>query len=123
MKRLFTAACLAAAVAAASVHGGESPAGAADEVPRWVRVLITQIQAQPVANPPSLIVQYEVDGRTFYYVPPRCCDIPSVLYDSNGKVLCSPDGGLTGRGDGRCPPGLTQLTGGRLLWRDPRKWR
>jgi len=112
MKRLFTAACLAAAAAAASVHGGEPPA-----------VLIAQIQAQPVANPPSLVVQYEVDSRTFYYVPPRCCDIPSVLYDSSGKVLCSPDGGLTGRGDGRCPPGLTELTGGRLIWRDPRKWR
>ena len=46
-----------------------------------------------------------------------CCDIPSVLYDTAGTVVCAPDGGFTGRGDGRCPAFISQRSNEKVLWR------
>ena len=91
--------------------------------PAWLQKLVADLEAQPVANPPASIVQYEHGGAVFYYQPPRCCDVPGVFYDSEGRRVCSPDGGFTGRGDGRCPEGLKNLRDGKVVWRDPRSGR
>jgi hypothetical protein len=56
-----------------------------------------------------------------YYVPSKCCDVPSVLYDSAGAVVCSPDGGITGKGDGRCTDFFDARRDEVVVWRDPRK--
>ena len=48
---------------------------------------------------------------------PRCCDIPSEVYDEKGALLCYASGGFAG-GDGRCPGFSTE--GMTLLWQDPR---
>ena len=53
---------------------------------------------------PVLEVQrWEIDGDYFYYFVSDCCDIPNPLYDQDCRIVCAPDGGLTGRGDGNCP--------------------
>lgn len=49
------------------------------------------------------VVRYLIDGKAYYYVRSPCCDLHNHLYDSAGDYLCAPDGGFTGRGDGRCP--------------------
>ncbi len=54
-------------------------------------------------EPPLQIYRYHYKGYTVYYFPPQCCDMFSTLYDENCNVICSPDGGYTGGGDGRCP--------------------
>jgi hypothetical protein len=56
-----------------------------------------------------------------YYLPPRCCDIFGNLYDSQGQIICHPDGGIAGHGDGRCPDFLNQRTNETVIWRDTRK--
>lgn len=88
--------------------------------PAVVEQLIERFQAEPVANPPRSILRYDFQGRTVYYVPPACCDVPSELYDAAGTPICSPDGGLTGRGDGRCPTFFEERSGEALVWRDSR---
>lgn len=55
-----------------------------------------------------------------YYVPPQCCDQFSTLYDANGNVICAPDGGFFGTGDGRCPDFFTDRTNEKLVWNDGR---
>jgi Domain of unknown function (DUF6970) len=55
------------------------------------------------------------------HVPPQCCDVVSDLYNAAGQVICHPDGGLTGTGDGRCPDFFTQRNNEVILWRDMRK--
>ena len=82
--------------------------------------LIADFQSKPVGNPPQSIYRYEFNGGTVYYVPPQCCDQYSVLYDSNGNVICAPDGGLIGRGDGRCADFLQQARNKQLVWQDNR---
>jgi Tol biopolymer transport system component len=90
------------------------------ENPPWVWKLIVQFQLQPVGNPPQSIWRYEWEGRTVYYIPPQCCDVFSSLYDAEGTLICAPNGGIDGRGDGRCPNFLTERTNERLVWEDIR---
>lgn len=89
--------------------------------PDWVNRLITDFQSKPVGNPPQSITRYEYNGEIVYYVPPQCCDQYSVLYDSKGTVICAPDGGFTGRGDGKCADFRQQAKNEQLIWKDDRK--
>jgi hypothetical protein len=88
--------------------------------PKWVDDLIARFSSQPVGNPPQSIYCYEYKSQTVYYVPPQCCDQFSNLYDAEGKVLCAPDGGFTGRGDGRCTDFEKARKNEKLIWKDSR---
>ena len=116
-----TATATAIFVAAAMLAGCAPAPVVADPVqPPFVDALIARLEAEPVANPPAEIWRYTYGGRPVWYVPPQCCDIPSQLYESDGDAICQPDGGFSGRGDGRCPDfGATRRDGVRV-WVDPR---
>ena len=88
--------------------------------PTWVDDLVKQFQSAPVGNPSQSIWRYEYHGQVVYFVPAQCCDMASILYDANGKVICNPDGGITGRGDLRCVDFKSQRTQGKLIWKDSR---
>ncbi|MDQ8053423.1 MAG: hypothetical protein REI78_10375 [Pedobacter sp.] len=92
-----------------------------EEVPTCILDKIEQMKKDNVANPPASVWQYEYNGKIVYYVPAKCCDIPSVLYDGNCNVICSPDGGFTGAGDGKCADFFKKRTNEKLIWKDPRK--
>jgi hypothetical protein len=106
---------LVAILACASACSASAPAREP-----WIDGLIAGFEAEPVANPPHRILQYRYHGKTVYYVPPSCCDRPSTLYDAHGTVICSPDGGYTGRGDGRCADFAAKRSDEVLVWSDPR---
>ena len=93
---------------------------APDGLPNWVTSLVQQLEAEPATNPPALIARYQYQGRLVYFVPSRCCDRWSDLYEADGMLRCHPDGGLTGRGDGRCPDFLAQRKSEQIIWRDSR---
>jgi hypothetical protein len=90
------------------------------ENPPWVDELIGKYQNDPVGNPPQSIWSYDYNGQTVYYIPPQCCDQYSQLLNADGEVICAPDGGFTGRGDGRCPDFFSKRTNEKLVWRDSR---
>ncbi|HET9033859.1 MAG TPA: hypothetical protein VFN25_13270 [Dokdonella sp.] len=117
MKPAMTLATLFAAILA-------GPSACATNRPmqaEWVAQMIARFEAEPVANPPRRILRYRYRDQFVYYVPPSCCDQPSTLYDAKGKVLCAPDGGLTGRGDGRCTDFREKRSNESLVWSDVRK--
>lgn len=87
--------------------------------PPWLLRLIEEQMSQPVANPPAYLARREYEAGVFYYLPPRCCDVWSELYDTEGALVCHPDGGITGGGDGQCPE-LGELLSEEIVWRDPR---
>ena len=92
-----------------------------DEMP-WMRDLIARLSSDPVGFAPAEIVEYEYQGRLVYFVPVyRCCDFFSDLYDREGTVICHPDGGIVGHGDGRCPDFFARRSHARLVWRDSRR--
>lgn len=89
-------------------------------MPAFVDQHISRMKTEPVANPPASVWRYQYKGVVVYYIPPKCCDVPSDLYTEDGRLLCSPDGGLTGRGDGKCPDFFDTRTEGELVWADTR---
>jgi hypothetical protein len=99
--------------------GSRNPAAPASQ-PAWLSDLIVQLESQPVANPPAYISRSVYRNQTVYYLPARCCDISSNLYDVDGKILCHPDGGFAGQGDGRCSSFLSEKSDEQVVWRDPR---
>ena len=109
-----------AALAFAAIAATGCAPKARDDRPAVVDSLIARLEAAPKANPPASIWRYRYKGALVYYVPPSCCDIPSELYDQAGNVICSPDGGLTGKGDGRCPDFFAARTDEVAVWKDPR---
>ena len=83
--------------------------------PAFVEDLIASHGTNAI-DAPQEIWRYRLKGELVYYVPPQCCDIPSALYNQNGEVICSPDGGLTGSGDGLCPNFFKDRKNGKLIW-------
>lgn len=83
---------------------------------------INAIKEEPVRDPPASVWQYTYNGQTVYYIPPYCCDMFSELLDVNCNILCHPDGGFTGDGDGGCPDFFTNRTDEKLLWQDDRQY-
>jgi len=58
--------------------------------------------AEAVNNAYLSVDIYLYEGDTVYLFVPPCCDRFSELYDQDGKLICHPDGGITGKGDGKC---------------------
>jgi hypothetical protein len=112
---IVVAIALAGCGTTGNAPGGQTP------VPDAVTALIHNLQAQPVRNPPAYVARYDYAGQAVYYVPPYCCDFFGDLYNSAGQVICHPDGGLTGKGDGRCPDFESGRQNKTILWRDSRK--
>lgn len=106
--------------------GATEPAaspGTFEQLPVWLQTQIRSIAREPVSNPPASVLRYLIDGKTYYLRPARCCDIQSELYDADGNEVCRPDGGLTGRGDGRCPWFRDRAGTPVVVWRDKRARR
>jgi hypothetical protein len=89
--------------------------------PDWVEIKIEEFKSQPVGNPPQSIWQYDYKGQPVYYIPPQCCDQFSALYDAKGNIIGAPDGGISGRGDGRITDFFTERNNGKLIWKDSRQ--
>jgi hypothetical protein len=89
-------------------------------MPAWITTRIAQLQKEHPGNPPLSIWQYRYKSQTVYYFPPQCCDIPSTLLDEKQNRICSPDGGMTGNGDGKCTDFFKIRTEQKLVWRDSR---
>ncbi|TPE45637.1 hypothetical protein FJM65_05810 [Pontibacter mangrovi] len=83
--------------------------------------MIGELKQEEPANPPATIYRYTYRGQEVYFLTGRCCDVPSQLFDAEGNVLCEPDGGITGRGDGRCTDFFEQRQNETIIWEDKRE--
>ena len=94
---------------------------APDSLPACVKALIKQFKNEERTNPPRKIYSYTYNGKKVYYVPAVCCDNFSDLYNSNCELMGHPDGGFTGRGDGKYRDFSEERKNEKLLWADTRK--
>ena len=88
----------------------------------WINDLIAKEESQPVANPPASLTKCKYKNQIVYYLPARCCDIFGVLYDINKNVICAPDGGFIGSGDGRCSDFFQERENCEVIWKDSRSY-
>lgn len=116
------AVAFAAAMAFTSCKPGGASAGTATQQnPSWLTKLIGELKLAAPANPPAKIYRYTYLGQEVYYLTGRCCDVPSQLFDADGNLLCEPDGGITGKGDGRCTDFMEQRQNETIVWEDKRE--
>ncbi len=130
---LITCMALVSSCSARKTATGENKNNAADTVmvsnnrlkidsalPACIIKLISNFNKEEKQMPPRSIIRYTYNGKTVYYVPPICCDFFSDLYDDSCKLIAHPDGGFTGRGDGRAADFIQAKSGEKLIWKDER---
>ena len=67
---------------------------------------------------PAHITRYTYKEKPVYYIPARCCDVMSEVYSENCEIICHPEGGITGKGDGKCPDFLSERKDPVIVWED-----
>lgn len=97
----------------------ENPAPAA--TPDCIKERIEQLKKADVQNPPAKVYQYTYKGESVYYFTANCCDMFNIVLSSQCDTLCAPDGGFTGKGDGRCADFVSEAKNPVLIWEDTRK--
>ena len=65
---------------------------------------------------PQQIWQLTYEGKPAFYLVEPCCDRMNTLHDAAGYARCAPPGGVSGKGDGRCPAPLPPSDQMRLVW-------
>lgn len=105
-----------------STSSAQESTADAQELPGFVKELIARQEASP-GRSFVRIWRYQYKGETVYFVPQSQLmnDSTSALYSSAGELICKPDGGYFGNGDGRCSDFLQARSMGRLVWRDTRQ--
>jgi hypothetical protein len=85
-----------------------------------IEYVIDQIKNEEVRTPPAKVYEYTYLGNKVYFIPQFCCDFPSVLLDENCNLICNPDGGFTGGGDGNCSNFFKERKNEKIIWEDDR---
>lgn len=89
------------------------------DTPRCINQLISDIKKDEVQNPPSEVWKWIVNDVVYYYITSGCCDKFNFLYDDECNLICAPDGGFSGMGDGKCSNLNGNITKS-LVWKDER---
>ncbi|WP_304303508.1 hypothetical protein [Pseudacidovorax intermedius] len=63
---------------------------------------IRRLESDPSAKSTLPLRRVQYLGQRAYLLTSPCCDLFNHLYSADGRLLCAPSGGLTGRGDGSC---------------------
>ena len=89
-------------------------------LPICIKNKIDSFKVKEAHERPQRVVEYLYKGKKVYYVVMPCCDFFNEVYDENCKMLGSPDGGFTGKGDGKLPDFFTEAKNEKLIW-EPKK--
>jgi hypothetical protein len=87
-------------------------------MPACLATKIDSMKKDVKANPPTSVIQYNYKGAPVYYVTAGCCDQFNEVYDENCKQLGAPDGGITGKGDGKLPDFYSVAINKKVVWED-----
>ena len=83
--------------------------------------LVTKIEtmkSDPKVNPPQSVTQYAYKGSAVFYITDGCCDQFNPVYNSDCDYLGAPDGGITGKGDGKIADFFANATDKKVVWKN-----
>ena len=92
-----------------------------DSIPACVKKLIDDTNKEVPLNAPVQVDEYSYNGKKVFLLTAQCCDQFNTLYDDNCKMICSPSGGITGRGDRTCDNFSKNARFVKLVWKNPVK--
>jgi hypothetical protein len=104
----------------AVLKAGDCNKEKAAKIPPCIQEKIDAIQQQPKFNPPATVYRYWYNNKYVYLFSSDCCDQYNYLYDKDCTLICAPSGGLTGKGDGKCPNFKQMASDEKLIWKDSR---
>ena len=86
-------------------------------IPACLKNKIDSFKLKEAHEKPQRVVQYMYKGKKVYYVVMPCCDFFNEVYDENCRYLGAPDGGFTGKGDGKLPDFTAEAKPGKEIWK------
>jgi hypothetical protein len=89
-------------------------------IPKCIQAKIDSIKSVPKWNPPAEVNEYSYQGKRVFLFSSDCCDFFNPLFDSNCNYICSPSGGITGKGDMQCTEFSKDAKFVKLVWKDNR---
>jgi hypothetical protein len=89
-------------------------------VPTCIKNKIDSFKVKEAHEKPQRVLEYTYKGKKVYYVVMPCCDFYNEVYDENCKFLGAPDGGFTGKGDGKIPDFFEEAKSEKLVWGTPK---
>jgi hypothetical protein len=92
-----------------------------DSLPSCLRHMIDSAKNDTPPTVPLQVDEYRHAGKTVYYVTADCCDFYNIVYDASCNYICAPNGGFTGKGDGKCPDFFKEATMVRTVWKKEEK--
>jgi uncharacterized protein DUF6970 len=87
------------------------------EMPSCLNAKIKSMAANPKEGSPQSVMRYTYNNQTVYYLVSSCCDKYNVVYDSACNILGYPDGGYTGKGDGKMANFKNEASDGKVIWK------
>ena len=88
-----------------------------NQIPSCLRSKVDSMSANASIGAPQSITRYSFHGKTVYYLKLAFCDKYNIVYDSACNLLGFPDGGFTGRGDGKMVDFHREETDGKIVWK------
>jgi hypothetical protein len=86
-------------------------------VPGCIKKKIDSFRLKEPHERPQSVMEYTYKGKKVYYVVMPCCDFFNEVYDANCNYLGAPDGGFTGKGDGKIPDFAAEAKNEKLIWK------
>ena len=85
-------------------------------MPQCMITKIDSIKMNTKTNPPASVIRYTYKGYSVFYITTGCCDQFNPVYNSDCIYMGAPDGGITGKGDGKIPDFFANATNKKVLW-------
>ncbi len=89
---------------------------ASSEISFCLREKIQKMTVDISEGTPLSITQFTYHGQIVYYMVAPCCDKFNIVFDSVCNVMGYPDGGFTGRGDGKMLDFAKEATEPKVIW-------
>ena len=119
-KSLFSVAAVALLMACGGSRIAKSVSNAGGKgselMAKCVQEKIKTLSDDPAEGSPLYVAQYQYNNHTVYYMASACCDKFNAVYDSACHLLGYPDGGYTGRGDGKMTDFSSEAKNKKVVW-------
>ncbi len=86
-------------------------------LPICIKNKIDSFKLKEAHEQPQSVMEYMYKGKKVYYVVMPCCDFFNEVYDEKCNYLGAPNGGFTGKGDGKIPDFDAEAKPGKTVWK------
>ncbi|MFZ1451450.1 MAG: hypothetical protein WAT20_02040 [Ferruginibacter sp.] len=85
-------------------------------LPTCIKNKIDSFKLKEPHERPQRVLEYIYKTKKVYLVVLPCCDFFNEVYDDTCNYLGAPDGGFTGKGDGKIPDFFEEAKNEKLVW-------